>query len=291
MPGDDDDPGRRRRARQPHVAPGQYRGQSPDYRAVREALVDLLVHQDYSNPNRTARILWFSDRTIFENPGDSLVSLPEMLDGGSSQRRNPRLTRMMRQAGFAEQAGTGIPSIVRTWRAAGRIPPAITNDRARRSYRLELSVSPDAGRLLTYARERGELDRSVGRLVTGLSGRDVEALLANLVTKHLLTTPEDEAFLSRDEKILLAIRRRPGIRVPQLARALGWSPATVWRSLEPLRDRRPDHVPRRAEDRGFRAGTGSMPRPLRDISHSPRQTFRPTSVPRSEVFAKEPRTR
>lgn len=269
---------------------GQSRAQSPDYRAVREALVNLLVHQDYSDPNRTARILWFSDRTIFENPGDSFVSLPEMLDGGSSQLRNPRLTRMMRQAGFAEQAGTGIPSIVRTWRAAGRVPPAITNDRARKSYRLELSwtelqtprdgewfrrlglsVSPDAGRLLTYARERGELDRSVARLVTGLSGRDVEALLADLVTKHLLTTSEDEdevlrlaAHLrdlwastepvpelvepviepvtpgaepvSRDEEILLAIRRQPGIRVPQLARALGWSPATVKRTLKSLRD-------------------------------------------------------
>jgi ATP-dependent DNA helicase RecG len=267
---------------------GQSRAQSPDYRAVREALVNLLVHQDYSDPHRTARILWFTDRTTFENPGDSFVSLSEMLDGGSSQLRNPLLTRMLRQAGFAEQAGTGIPSIVRTWRAAGRVPPVITNDRARKFYaldlrwtllqtarddewfrRLGLSVTTDAGRLLTHARERGALDRSAARLVTGLSGRDVEALLADLVTKRLLIASEDDdhdAFRlvphlrelwastepvsepvepviepvppsgEREEAMLAAIRRKPGIRVPQLTGTLGWSRATVKRTLKTLRD-------------------------------------------------------
>jgi len=48
---------------------------SPDYLAVREALVNLLVHQDYSDKSRVSTILWFDDRAIFDNPGDSFVTL------------------------------------------------------------------------------------------------------------------------------------------------------------------------------------------------------------------------
>jgi ATP-dependent DNA helicase RecG len=274
---------------------GQRRAQSPDYRALREALVNLLIHQDYSDLHRTARILWFSDRTIFENPGDSFVSVPDMIEGGASDLRNPLLTRVMRQAGYAEQAGTGIPTIVRTWRAAGRVPPGITNDRGRKAYRLDLiwrslqtprdeewfrrlglTVSADGGRVLTYVREHGTISRSTARLVTGLGGREVEALLRDLATNRLLVAAEGETAgvfrlaphlrdlwlrtepvpiegepvsepvnepvtgvrepEARAAAVLGLIRRQPGIRVPAIVRALHLSPASVKRALKTLRE-------------------------------------------------------
>ncbi len=74
----------------------QHRAQSPDYLAFREALVNLLVHQDYTDRIRMATVLWYLDRAIFENPGDSFVELEEMLAGGTSKRRNPLLVQVMR---------------------------------------------------------------------------------------------------------------------------------------------------------------------------------------------------
>lgn len=190
---------------------GERRDDSPDYISVREALVNLLVHQDYSDRHRTARILWFRDATVFENPGDSFAELPAMLDGGSSQVRNPILVRLFRQAGYAEQAGSGIPKIVHTWRAAHRAPPAIVNDPGAKLYRLTLGWKPlksqrdeewyrklgveiteDAGRLLTYAREHGAFDLTRARLVTGLSGSATVSLASYLVTQQLLAADEAE---------------------------------------------------------------------------------------------------
>lgn len=190
---------------------GERRDDSPDYVSVREALVNLLVHQDYFDLHRTARILWFRDATVFENPGDSFAELSAMLDGGSSQVRNPILVRLFRQAGYAEQAGTGIPKIVQTWRGAHRAPPAIVNDPGAKLYRLTLGWKPlksqrdeawyrklgveiteDAGRLLTYAREHGAFDLTRARLVTGLSGSATVSLAAYLVTQQLLAADEAE---------------------------------------------------------------------------------------------------
>jgi len=190
---------------------GERQADSPDYIAIREALVNLLVHQDYSDLHRTARILWFRDATVIENPGDSFAEIQAMLDGGSSQVRNPILVRLFRQAGYAEQAGTGIPRIVRTWRGAHRAPPAILNDPGAKLYRLTLDWKPlksqrdeawyrrlgveiteDAGRLLTYGREQGAFDVTRARLVTGLPGRATLTLVSHLVTQQLLAADEIE---------------------------------------------------------------------------------------------------
>lgn len=190
---------------------GERQAESADYISVREALVNLLVHQDYSDVHRTARILWFRDGAVFENPGDSYVELSEMLDGGSSQVRNPKLVQLFRQAGYAEQAGSGIPKIIRTWRGARRAPPSITNDPGRKLYTLTLDwkplksrrddawyqklgveISEDAGRLLTFSREHGAFDLTRARLVTGLSGREAGSLVSYLVTQQLLVPDEAE---------------------------------------------------------------------------------------------------
>ncbi|HQN09161.1 MAG TPA: ATP-binding protein, partial [Thermoanaerobaculia bacterium] len=188
---------------------GERRVDSPDYISIREALVNLLIHQDYSDRHRTARILWYQDATLFENPGDSFAELRKMLDGGTSELRNPLLVRLLRQAGFAEQAGTGIPKIVRTWRGAQRIPPSIDNDPGQKLFRLTLDWRPlksqrdeawyrklgveideNGSRLLTYGREHGAFDVTKARLVTGLPGREAVRLVSQLVTQQLLAADE-----------------------------------------------------------------------------------------------------
>jgi predicted HTH transcriptional regulator len=132
-------------------------------------------------------------------------------DGGSSEVRNPTLVRLLRQAGFAEQAGSGIPKIVRTWRGARRLPPTIENDPGRKVFRLTLEwellaskrddlwyrrlgveISEDAGRLLTFARTAGAFDLTTARLVTGLSGRASVTLVSQLVTQQFVEVDETD---------------------------------------------------------------------------------------------------
>jgi ATP-dependent DNA helicase RecG len=196
------------------IEPGtlQRRAHPPEYPALREALVNLLVHQDYSDQQRTARILWYSDRTLFDNPGDSFVSVPEMLDGGASDLRNPRLARLMRQIGFSEQAGTGVPTIVRTWRQVDRTPPQVANDPGRKTYRLTLywdrvpqreeafwkeligaSVSPGEARILDWLERVGVGDRASARLATGASARETYRMVEHLLVNNLIETIDEDS--------------------------------------------------------------------------------------------------
>ena len=190
---------------------GRSAARSPDFVAVREALVNLVAHQDYADRNRTARVLWYRDRVLFENPGDSFVPLAQMLDGGVSQLRNPLLARLLRQAGLAEQAGTGTMAIVRAWRAARRAPPEIVNDAGRKQFTLTLpwttfadhelarwlrlrglSASDDAGRVLAVARG-GTLTWVTARLATGLAASTLAGLIAKLVAANHLVPADDSA--------------------------------------------------------------------------------------------------
>jgi ATP-dependent DNA helicase RecG len=182
----------------------------PEYPALREALVNLLIHQDYSDQQRTARVLWYADRTLFDNPGDSFVAVPEMLDGGASDLRNPRLARLMRQIGFAEQAGTGVPTIVRTWRQVERTPPVVLNDPGRKTYRLILSwdrvpkredafwktrlgasVSPDEARILDWLRHAGVAERAAARMATGATARATRQMVEHLLVNGLLESVDE----------------------------------------------------------------------------------------------------
>lgn len=263
---------------------GRSAARSPDFVSMREALVNLLIHQDYADRNRTARVLWYRDRIIFENPGDSFVPLAAMLDGGVSQLRNPLLARMLRQAGFAEQAGTGIMAIVRAWRSARRGPPRIDNDPGRKQFSLILPWEPlvgpevagwlrrlgygpdeDAGRLLVVARERPLLRWVDARLTTGMAPHRLAALIARLVTdgklapaeghpeeawvlaqegadsgapgEPLSASPEPPATEIRAQDLRAIIGARPGLRLPDLVEATGWSAASVKRALAILRQR------------------------------------------------------
>lgn len=188
----------------------------PEYPALREALVNLLIHQDYADQHRTARILWYADRTVFDNPGDSLVALPAMLDGGASDLRNPRITRLMRLIGYADQVGTGMSTIVRTWRVVDRTPPVIVNDPGRKSYAITLSwvrvpqasdaawkarigasVSHDEARVLAWLREVGAASRTAARLATGATARETREMVDHLLINRLIETADEEGDLIR----------------------------------------------------------------------------------------------
>ena len=114
------------------------RPRSRDEEALREAVVNLLAHQDYEDRTRTAQILWWDDQVTLRNPGDSFVAPEDLVTGGFSELRNPLIGRVLRQAGLAEQAGTGVPAILRTWREAGRPSPRLVSDAGRKEFRLVL---------------------------------------------------------------------------------------------------------------------------------------------------------
>ena len=113
--------------------------QTPAHEALREALVNMLVHADYAEP--AAILLKASPRQfIFRNPGFSRVSEDDLLTGDRSDPRNPVLLRMFRHIFLADEAGTGFPKILSIWRKAGLQLPSIVSDSERYEFILSLRL-------------------------------------------------------------------------------------------------------------------------------------------------------
>ncbi len=115
---------------------------SADYIAVREALINLIIHQDYTDQRTVAQIELEPHRTIMVNAGASLVSENDLMNGGTSTARNPLIARALKLIGFAELAGSGLREVSRVWRNAKRRPPTVQTEEQHNRFRIELDSRP-----------------------------------------------------------------------------------------------------------------------------------------------------
>ncbi len=111
---------------------------SADYIAMREALINLFIHQDYSDRRTPGQVEITAQRTRFVNAGHSLVSKQSLAEGGTSQSRNPIISRALKLIGFAELAGSGLREVYRVWQQARRQPPEVSSDEAGNTFTLVL---------------------------------------------------------------------------------------------------------------------------------------------------------
>jgi ATP-dependent DNA helicase RecG len=112
-------------------------GDRPWQVALREALVNLLVHADYAD-QAPSLILRSDTECVFRNPGSSRVPELGPLTRDRSDPRNPEIFRMFRLIGLAEEAGSGVPRIYAAWQELGLLPPEIDLGIDRNEFTLEL---------------------------------------------------------------------------------------------------------------------------------------------------------
>ena len=127
------------------VNPDTTQRDSPaDDDAFLEALVNLVLHQDFADLTRWAVIRHYSDQAVFWNPGDAMASDADLLTPYGQEVRNPRLVRAFRRIGASADAGWGLGHLFRVSRELGHPPPVIGNDERRKSFELVLSRSTQA---------------------------------------------------------------------------------------------------------------------------------------------------
>ena len=98
------------------------RDDTPVHEAVREAMVNCLIHADYRGQGGIVMEHYF-DRLVFSDPGTLLVSIEQLVLGGVSQCRNQVLQTMFSLIGLGEKAGSGVDKIREGWRSVRwRIP-------------------------------------------------------------------------------------------------------------------------------------------------------------------------
>ena len=102
--------------------------ETPVHKAVREAFVNLIIHADYLMDAGVLKVIKRSDSFEFTNPGILKLPLEDIYRGGNSKSRNPHMQTMLRLVGFGDNAGSGFPTILETWKTEGWVEPELIED-------------------------------------------------------------------------------------------------------------------------------------------------------------------
>lgn len=170
--------------------------------AVREAVVNAVVHADYSQRGAPIRLSIFENRMEIESPGLLPFGLTvEDLWNGVSKLRNRVLGRVFHTLGLIEQWGSGIGRMTDSCRDAGLAVPVL--EEVGMHFRVTLFTQPvteptvdekDQAILKVLSGDAGYLTSEIAREI-GLSTRATRTRLAKLVGRGLVrevgTSPQD----------------------------------------------------------------------------------------------------
>ncbi|KHS74755.1 ATPase AAA [Pectobacterium brasiliense] len=119
---------------------GQRKTDTPVHIALREALVNTLVHADFTD-RVSILIVKRPDMFGFRNPGSMRLPLEDVIAGGVSDCRNRLLHQMFLLIGLGEKAGSGMPKIFSGWKSANWRTPKLWEKTFPAQTLLELSTA------------------------------------------------------------------------------------------------------------------------------------------------------
>lgn len=188
---------------------GQFRtSEGPVHEAVREALVNALVHADLLG-NTGIRVIKQRSGFEFVNPGLLLITPEQLWLGGQSVPRNQTLLHLFTLLRLGEKEGSGGPTMRQVWKEQSWRAPRIWEDMEQNTTHLQLateSLLPDRsvaalverfgeaftrqdelGRtILVTAEAEGSTTHARIRELSDAHPRDITAKLAELVRLRLL---------------------------------------------------------------------------------------------------------
>ena len=96
--------------------------------ALREAVVNAIVHRNYEIKGTSIYVRFFDDRVEIENPGGLPGGITKWDFGKSSVRRNPIIADLFHRMGKVERMGSGIERMRDLMRDAGLKEPVFEMD-------------------------------------------------------------------------------------------------------------------------------------------------------------------
>jgi ATP-dependent DNA helicase RecG len=164
------------------------------FQAVREAIVNAVVHADYSQIGSPIRISIFQDRLEIENPGLLPFGLTvEEISKGVSKLRNRVIGRVLNELKLVEQWGSGIQRIITECKENGLQPPKF--EEIGTHFKVTLYLFPQSEAVLdkkdqeiiSILKEQDSLSTNTIAQKIHLSSRAARTRLASLVQRSLLT--------------------------------------------------------------------------------------------------------
>lgn len=172
--------------------------------AIREALVNAVLHRDYSNAGRDIKVGIYDDILNIVSPGGLPNGLTEEdLAQGRSEIRNRVLARVFKELGYIEQWGSGIARIKDLCLQAGNAEP-------------QLKAQGDFVDWEFYRPSIEQLGGSIG----GSIGSSIQ--------ETMLT--------DRQKEILVLIQQNPKVSYRAMAEQFGINESAVKKHLNNLKD-------------------------------------------------------
>lgn len=163
--------------------------------AIREVVVNAVVHASYAERSTPIRVGFYDDRIQVDSPGLLLPGMTVDSMRRASRLRNPSLARIFREAGIMEQWGTGVRRVYDQIASAGLPEPSVEEVMDRLRFTVYVpSHAPDAG-LDASIRHQDQAprhqDETPSRSVAGLSSAEI------LVLHHVSPAPASRAEIMR----------------------------------------------------------------------------------------------
>lgn len=168
--------------------------------AIREALINSIVHRDYFKYGIQSQIKIFDDHIWFFNPGELFggITIEKLKHTHPSSTRNPLISEMFFKAGLVEVHGSGIRRMIRSLKNAGLPEPDFKEEFAGfsvymmknvfdKEYLMSLGLNNSQIQAIAYMQDHGSLTMSdFLRISPGINERTLRRYLADLVDKKLI---------------------------------------------------------------------------------------------------------
>ncbi|MCK5741394.1 MAG: putative DNA binding domain-containing protein, partial [Chlorobi bacterium] len=179
--------------------------------ALREALVNALIHRDYSNQGRDIKIGIYDDMVNIVSPGGFPNTITaEDINEGRSDARNKVIANVFKELNLVEQWGSGIKRIkssclelglkepniqekndfvdVELWRPQAtandrKRPQTTANDRKRPVATNYDRLSPDEEQIINYILENGRINRTQAKEMLPFADTKIKEILNGMMKK------------------------------------------------------------------------------------------------------------
>ena len=182
---------------------------TPVHKAVREGLTNMIIHSDLLITG-VLKVEKYDKEFLFSNPGALKLPMEEIMRGGNSKARNPRIQNMLRMIGYGENIGSGYPTILKAWKDQNWRKPILMDRKDLRQVDLVLpmiSLLPESviHEMVTYYGEKvyhglsaeeqmiaaylwngDSVSNEELQQILGLNPIEVGKILHKMVDKHLL---------------------------------------------------------------------------------------------------------
>jgi ATP-dependent DNA helicase RecG len=198
--------------------------EQPHVVAIREALVNLLMHTDYFSPQKP-RIRVFTDHIEFFNPGALQKDIEIILREDLTLPRNPVIAKIFRIINLAQNAGYGFEKMITGWDSYYHIRPEITPEQD--FYKISFAFVTDKVLVEAGGETGGQTGGQTGGETGGETGSETGGQTGGETVEKL--TP-------RQREVYQLIKENPQISFKEIGMRLGIkSESTVQKHVQKLK--------------------------------------------------------